>query len=345
MGLKTLFLHESPTVSRAAIIAHAAAELRAGRLVVFPTETVYGLGANIFNERAVQRIFRAKNRPQDNPLIVHVADAPQAAALMDAVPPWFDELVEEFWPGPLTLVVRRNAAVLDVVSAGLPTVAIRMPAHVMARQLIREAGVPVAAPSANRSGRPSPTTAPEAYEEMRGRAEVVLDGGPCRIGIESTVLDLTTKRPIVLRPGVITPEHIEEVVQTRITVARGTSARPAAPGMKYTHYAPDTPVVLVTGAGAHARIAREIARVRAHGDGRRIAVLGPATLRDLGADAFFSLRAGEAVDYARLLYAGLRALDRQDCAVVYVPGIAPEGIGLAVMNRLRKAASHTIRTT
>lgn len=343
MGMKTLFLHETPTVSRAMIIAHAAAELRAGRLVVFPTETVYGLGANIFNERAVQRIFRAKNRPQDNPLIVHVAEAAQATALMDTVPPWFDELVEEFWPGPLTLVVRRNAAVLDVVSAGLPTVAIRMPAHVMARQLIREAGVPVAAPSANRSGRPSPTTAPEAYEEMRGRADVVLDGGPCSIGIESTVLDLTTKRPIVLRPGVITPEHIEEVVQTRITVARGTSERPAAPGMKYTHYAPDTPVVLVTGPGAHARIAREIARAR--GKGRRIAVLGPATLRSAGADAFFSLRTGAPIEYARLLYAGLRALDRQDCSVVYVPGIPPEGIGLAVMNRLRKAASHTIRTT
>ncbi len=343
MKTQTLFLHETPTVSRAAIIEHAASALRNGELVVFPTETVYGLGANIFNERAVRGIFRAKNRPADNPLIVHVASDEQAVALMDVVPPWFDELVEEFWPGPLTLVVRRNAAVLDVVSASLPTVAIRMPAHAMAQQLIRAAGVPVAAPSANRSGRPSPTTAPEAYEEMRGRATVVIDGGPCRIGIESTVLDLTTKRPIVLRPGAITPEHIEEVVQTRIAIARGTTDRPAAPGMKYTHYAPDTPVVLVTGPGAHARIAREVTRAR--DEGRRTAVLGPTPLRKIGADAFFSLRSGDPVEYARLMYAGLRALDRQECAVVFVPGIAAEGIGLAVMNRLRKAATHTIRTT
>ncbi|MBL0174095.1 MAG: threonylcarbamoyl-AMP synthase [Ignavibacteria bacterium] len=339
----TLHLRVTSTRTRDGQLAVAAAALRAGKLVAFPTETVYGLGANIYDEDAVRAIFTAKGRPPDNPMIVHVADVDQAVNLAQRVPRHFPILADTFWPGPLTLVVPRNASVFDAVTAGLDTVAVRMPGHKIARALIAEAGVPLAAPSANRSGRPSPTCAEDVLAELGGRIFAVLDGGPCAVGIESTVLDLSRRAPSILRPGVVTREQLESVLGTRVGVARSNTLHPASPGMKYAHYAPATPLLLVLpsarAAGTRKQLAATIRGLREQG--RTVGLLAAAKYGDLGADEFFSLDTGTDVEYARLMYRGLRALDTRGFDAIVCPGLPEEGLALAVMNRLRKAA-HTV---
>lgn len=339
--MDTLYLTTDPASLKSSI-STAAELLRAGELVAFPTETVYGLGANAFDEEAVRRVYAVKGRPTDNPLIVHVHSQRQARELMQEVPDLFGELVNEFWPGPLTLIVRHNAAVPDAVTAGLDTVALRMPDPKITRSLLRAAGVPVAAPSANISGQLSATDAQSVFADLKGKIAAVLDGGACPLGIESTVLDLTSPEPLILRPGTVTRENLEDVIQSCVQFAPQTSDRPLSPGMKYRHYAPRAPLILVS--REHGDIASVLAaQIREHASaGRKVGLLAPDALRGMGESAFYSLREGQAVDYARLLYAGLRALDTEGVDVIICPGIEEEGVGVAVMNRLGKAAEREI---
>ena len=244
-------------------ISAAARLLRDGALVAIPTETVYGLGANGLDEAAVRRIFQAKGRPQDNPLILHLTGPQWLPRYCREIPPMAYVLARKFWPGPLTMILKRSGLVPDVTTAGLDTVAVRCPNHLVTLAILREAGVPVAAPSANLSGRPSCTSAQDVLEDMDGRIEGVVDGGPCVVGVESTILDLTCEPPRLLRPGGLPVEELERLIGP-IAVDRaviGTLAegeKPKAPGMKYRHYAPKAPVTVVT--GAPAKSAQEIKR-------------------------------------------------------------------------------------
>jgi len=314
----------------------AAALLRRGELVAFPTETVYGLGANALMEAAVRRVYEAKQRPMDNPMILHLFDIRQAVELMQHVPPLFEELANEFWPGPLTLIVHRNAAIPDIVTAGLDTVALRIPDHILTRELLRLAGLPIAAPSANISGRTSPTSALAAYDYLAGSIAAVLDGGECIVGIESTVLDITSRTPTILRPGTVTREDIEDVVQTRVDVIGDIDEAPRAPGTKYRHYAPRADFVIVPHDTVDMRMELRERIGDALSDGRIVGLLAPACFAGSGERHFFSLGAGVAADYARLMYAGLHSLDTAGADIIFCPGIAAEGIGYAVMNRLEK---------
>jgi L-threonylcarbamoyladenylate synthase len=334
----TKLLHTTPTD-----LAQAAALLREGELVAFPTETVYGLGAHALDEEAVRKVYEVKGRPQDNPMIVHVSSKEQAKELMQEVPLLFDELANEFWPGPLTLIVKRNAAVPDIVAAGLDTVAVRMPDHAVARELLNLAGVPVAAPSANISGKPSPTDAATVYADLQGKISAVVDGGSCPLGIESTVLDLTVASPVILRPGIVTREDLEDVIQSNVFFADTETDVPRSPGTKYRHYAPAATLVLIAyssdEARQHAVLRRHIEEATA--EGKRLGLLAPDRFSDTGEHSFFSLGAGTAVDYARGLYAGLRALDSAEVDEILCPGIEAEGVGYAVMNRLLRAGEIT----
>lgn len=221
----------------------AAALLKEGELVAFPTETVYGLGACVFNESAVQKIFTVKGRPSDNPLIVHIAHLKQLPTLVECVPEDFFILAHHFFPGPLTLVIRKHPKVPQIVSGGLDTIAIRQPAHPIAISLIEKVGQPLVAPSANLSGKPSPTLASHVLEDLEGKISGVLDGGACRLGIESTVVDLVSfEHPTILRPGEITASQLEEVLRKKVAVLEKTDKKVGSPGMKYRHYAPQAVV-------------------------------------------------------------------------------------------------------
>ncbi len=330
----------------AASIEQAAALIRAGGLVAFPTETVYGLGANGLDGEAVLRIFEAKGRPADNPLILHVSSLTQVLTLIDGpLPEKARLLADAFWPGPLTMVLKKSGIVPDEVTAGLHTVAIRMPSHPAARELIEKAGVPVAAPSANRSGRPSPTRAEHVLEDMDGRIPMVLDGGPCQVGLESTVVDMTGDVPRVLRPGGVTPEMIEAAlgaVQVDDSALRplreGEQAR--SPGMKYKHYAPQGRLTIVQGAAE--AVAREIAfrYDEAKAQGIRCAILavnaeryGDRCVRPLG-------KTPEAV--AANLFQALREMDEQNVQRMFAEAVDTAGVGLAIMNRMGRAAAFDI---
>lgn len=334
----------SPEAPSADSLAPAAAALRAGQLVAFPTETVYGLGANALDGAAVAQIFAAKGRPADNPLIVHVADRSAVDQVVREIPPKAVALMDAFWPGPLTLVLPRQAAIPTEVAAGLPTVGVRMPSHPVALALIRAAGVPVAAPSANRSGRPSPTSAEHVLEDMMGRIPWVLDGGETGVGLESTVLDLTVDPPTVLRPGGVTVEQLQQVIgEVRIDPGvNGTTqaANPRSPGMKYTHYAPKAPVLLVEGPvlAMQAKIVDLAEEFMA--EGKRVGIL-------CATESMGRYSAPVVLDYgdrhqlemvAASLFRTLRAFDRHAVDVVLAEGVPETGIGLAVMNRLRRAA-------
>ena len=327
----------------AAAIQAAARLLRAGEVVGFPTETVYGLGANALDGAAVGKIFAAKGRPGDNPLIVHIESLDQIEALIEGpLPQAARALAQAFWPGPLTMVLPKSQRVPGQVSAGLNTVGIRMPAHPVAQALIRAAGVPVAAPSANRSGRPSPTTARHVLEDMGGRVPLILDGGPCGVGVESTVLDVCASPARIMRPGGVTPEMIETVlggVEVDASVLRplreGEVAR--SPGMKYRHYAPQGRMTIVRGPGAQEKIALLYDQAQAAGQKACILALdghaaayGARRVRSLGADA------GEA---AARLFADLRQMDEEGVERIFSEAVEARGVGLAVMNRMGRAAA------
>ena len=330
-------------------IAEAGGIIRAGGLVGFPTETVYGLGANALDGNAVRAIFEAKGRPGDNPLITHVASEEEIAPLIrGGIPAAARALMDAYWPGPMTLILPKSDLIPAEVSAGLDTVGIRMPSHPAARALIRAARRPIAAPSANRSGRPSPTTARHVLDDMDGRIPLILDGGPCAVGVESTVVDVTGRVPRVLRPGGVTPEMIAAAagaVEVDGAVMRPLRAgeRPRSPGMKYRHYAPEGELTIFVGAAE--RVAAEIcARYDAAPDSAAILAL-PGHEALYGARRVLPLgRADSAQSVAAALFAVLRRLDDERVQRIFSEAVEADGVGLAVMNRLgRAAAFHIVR--
>ena len=313
--------------------------LKRGGLVAFPTETVYGLGADATNAEAIRRIFAAKGRPGTNPLIVHVSDAQVAKRYAKHWPPAAEELARRFWPGPLTLVVSKSDAIVREVSAGRETVGLRAPDHPLALELLRAFDGPIAAPSANRSNRISPTAAEHVRMELGSAVDLVLDGGPCRVGIESTVLDLTRDRPIILRPGAVTREQIEEVVGPVEEFEGHVSASdPAAsPGQQAVHYSPNTPAYRF----AFDEVEHGVERLRAHSDGS-IAVLlieGSSGFSDLRSDATLHVRVmpADPSGYARELYATLREVDAMGLDSIFIEMPPADSRWEAVRDRLTRA--------
>ena len=324
-------------------IEAAAAILRAGGLVGIPTETVYGLGANGLDPAAVRRIFEAKGRPQDNPLILHIPDPSWLERYCRDVPAAARRLAEQFWPGPLTMILPRRALVPDEVTCGLETVGVRCPDHPVTLDIIRAAGVPVAAPSGNRSGRPSPTCARHMLEDMEGRIQAVVDGGPCGVGVESTIVDLTLPVPRLLRPGGLPLEALEAVlghvdVDRAVTAPLSPGEKPRAPGMKYRHYAPQAPVTVVTGDGA-----ATAAYIRRQA-GANTGVICFTEYRDRfpGCTVRSIGPAGDRGEQARRVFDALRSFDGTSVTAIFAQCPGEEGLGLAVANRLKKAAGFQI---
>ena len=325
------------------VVITAAINLTAGNLVGLPTETVYGLGANGLNPNAVAKIFAVKGRPQDNPLILHIADPEQMELFCKDIPFSAYQLAEAFWPGPLTMVLPAKDIVPMSTRAGLPTVAVRCPDCDITRQIIRQAKVPIAAPSANISGKPSTTTAQHVYDDHAGKIPLIVDGGPCRVGVESTIVDLTEERPRLLRPGGITPEQLiavlgDLVVDKAVTAQIDKDEVVKAPGMKYRHYAPAEPVIIVS--GEREKAAEYIHRHFEPGD----RVLCFEEELPLYADCN-PLSYGKEADVNTLsagLFAALRELDDSSINKVYARCPVGGGVAYAVQNRLKKAAAFHI---
>lgn len=330
-------------------MSHAVKELQSGGLVAFPTETVYGLGANALNPEAVRKIFAAKGRPGDNPLIVHIANLEMLEPLVKEFSPIAKQLAEAFWPGPLTLVLPKSDLVGPEVTAGLDTVAVRMPQHPIALRLIELARVPVAAPSANTSGRPSPTVAQHVVEDLHGKLNVIIDGGPVGIGVESTVLDISGEVPMILRPGGITAEMIAQVLGREVAMdptLAGASIEetPKAPGMKYTHYAPQAPMTVFVGSEQAMVQAIQTQAHQLEQEGRRVGIMATVESAAQYANGLV-LEVGSRHDLgtvAAKLYAVLRQFDSAGVDVILAEGFPAEGLGVAVMNRLNKAAGQSI---
>ena len=361
-------------------IDRAASVLRSGGLVAFPTETVYGLGGNALDATASSRIYAAKGRPSDNPLIVHIADKNDLFRLAEDVPDTALRLAEAFWPGPLTIILKKKSFIPDATTGGLDTVAIRMPSHPAAMEMIRRSGVYVAAPSANLSGRPSPTTADHCTEDLSGRIDMILDGGPVGIGIESTIVDLTGSAPMILRPGFITREMLTAVIgpvemdptladaPSRPEAEAGSSAaagltvdpnglqHPKAPGMRYTHYAPTGELTIVSDASHPERVTtsvkdklQQLIRLSLDSSTETAVLTTGENASDYDAfrsDPHFHLiLLGDEDDgktVAAHLYHALRECDALGCRQIYSENFRRDALGSAIMNRLVKAAGHRI---
>ena len=317
-------------------IERAAAIIRSGGLVAFPTETVYGLGADAMNEIAVRKVFEAKGRPADNPLIVHVAERKMLNVIASDISQKAERLIETFWPGPLTLVFKRKPEVAPSVSAGLPTVAARMPRNAIASALIRAAQTPIAAPSANASGRPSPTTADHVAEDLSGKIDAILDGGATNIGIESTVLDVTCDPPRILRPGWVTREMLTDAVG-QIERATSDDELRRSPGTRHRHYSPRARVILIERAPAEGLTALCEGYLAAG----KVGFIGHMPLALDHANFKAIILEDSPEDYARSIYSAFRELDQGGARVIIVEGISDVGEGAAVMDRLRRAASET----
>lgn len=332
-------------------ISEASAILKNGGLVAFPTETVYGLGADALNADAAAKIYAAKGRPSDNPLIVHIADTEAVYKLATVVPDKAVMLMEAFWPGPLTIILPKKSIVPDGTTGGLNTVAIRMPSHPVARELITESGVYIAAPSANTSGRPSPTTAGHVAEDMNGRIDMILDGGEVGIGIESTIVDLTGDVPTILRPGFITKKMLEhivgEVAIDKAIIEPDPNLRPKAPGMKYTHYAPKGTLTIVSSAcGNYANVTATINKLveEKQSEGYKVAVLvSKEHASDYKCENVLVIGESKKDEtIAAHLYATLRKCDELGAEYMYSEAFDSGELGGAIMNRLLKAAGHRV---
>ena len=313
-------------------IKKAAEILRQGGVVAFPTETVYGLGARVFDDKAVARIFAVKGRPFDNPLIVHIADQEQLRLVTPEVPAIATHLIKAFWPGPLTLVLKRSHAVPALVSAGLATVAVRMPNHKDALALIRELNEPIAAPSANRSGRPSPTSAQYVRKELGASVDFILEGGPCEVGLESTVLDLISSIPRILRPGAVTLTSLRSIVGEVTPYSEGHHAV-SSPGQKHPHYAPALKLVLVE-PNEWQDVLREALRL-----GKKIGTI--SIYKEVRANDYSPLHYGRVMsgisDYAKNLFAAFYEAEAVGVEILFVEKVANEGLGVAIMDRLERA--------
>lgn len=330
-------------------LEEAAGILRNGGLVAFPTETVYGLGANALDETAAKKIYAAKGRPSDNPLIAHISCLDELRPLVSCIPDAGRKLAEAFWPGPLTMVFPKSDIVPYGTTGGLDTVAVRMPSDPVANRLIRLAGVPVAAPSANTSGRPSPTTAQHVWQDMEGKIEMILDGGPVGIGVESTIVDVSGEVPTLLRPGAITMEMLREVVgrveiDPAIQAPPSADLRPKAPGMKYRHYAPHADLQLVEGeTDTVVKTINELVKEKL-AEGKKVGVICTEETRACypeGEVRSVGIRAKEET-IAHNLFAVLREFDDLDVDCIYSESFSKDHLGQAIMNRLTKAAGYHV---
>ncbi len=349
--MKTILLEVDRENPLKKTIQRAGRILQRGGIVAFPTETVYGLGANALSSKAVAKIFRAKKRPFDDPLIVHICDEKQAYILAQKVTMQAKMLMDKFWPGPLTIVLAKARKVPSITTGNLGTVAIRMPNHKVACQLIRAAGFPIAAPSANLFGKPSPTSAKHVLEDLDGRIDAVLDSGRTHIGIESTVVDLSGKNPVLLRPGKITAEELEKVIGKIIihplakalhgkgTAQKSGALKAKSPGMHYRHYAPKARIVIVQGGKKAVR--KKINELLAKNSAKKCGVLAISANKY---SAFSVKRLGKShLQAAKKLFGSLRELDSEGVEIIFAEGLEERGVGFAVMNRLRKAAEKVVR--
>ena len=329
------------------VLAQAGEIIRTGGLVAFPTETVYGLGGDALNAQSAHKIYAAKGRPSDNPLIVHICDWEDLSAIVDVIPECAKRLAQAFWPGPLTMIFRKSKAVPYETTGGLDTVAVRMPEHKAALAFIKAAGGYVAAPSANVSGRPSPTLATHVIEDLSGRVDMILDGGEVGIGLESTIIDLTEEIPMILRPGYITAQMLEEVIGAVTTdktiLDADAKEAPKAPGMKYRHYAPKGSLSIVEGSMEQVTAKIQELILQAKQDGEKVGVIGTDETISLYADADVVKSLGSRMDeeaIARHLYKVLREFDASEVTQIYSESFGDNKMGQAIMNRLLKAAGH-----
>lgn len=350
--VKTAVSKENFSAEDEANLQLAAAKIKSGELVAFPTETVYGLGGNGLDEDAARKIYAAKGRPSDNPLILHFSDLAMVKKLFGTLPAMAEKLLTAYAPGPITVIVPKTPEIPYTVTGGLETVAIRIPDNDITRELIHLAQVPIAGPSANTSGRPSPTTGQMVYDDLKGRIQMILDGGCCQVGLESTIVDCTGEYPVILRPGAITPEMLQELfpVVKLDAALEDASARPKAPGMKYKHYAPKAPMTLLLGSIEDLKkyFAAEIADFKQ--TETKLGLFISRELRESLGDAVNSPAVvlydyGSVKDYSAIatkIYYGLRFFDHQKVGRILGQGIAETGLGLAIMNRLKKAAAGNV---
>ena len=348
---KTRYLRVNPSCPESYLIAQGAEVIKKGGLVAFPTETVYGLGADGLNMDAVLKIFQVKGRPRGNPLTLHVASLDQARKLVSSWPPTAELLAKKFLPGPLTLILPRSEGIPDLVTAGLPNIGLRYPSNRIALELIKASGVPLAAPSANISGCPSPTGAQHVLADLEGKIDLILDGGPTEVGMESTIISLAGERPLLLRPGGVTKEEIEEVLKEEIAVANSVlhpdkasgEEESRCQGVNNKHYAPRAQVIMVTGSPGE-----QVTKVKnflAANRGRKIGVLATSehfpiyesfSVSPVYLTALGSRTSPEEI--ASRLFSAFRECDQAGAEMVLVETVAPTGMGLAVMNRLCRAA-------
>lgn len=344
--MQTRILKINPTKPQISMIKQAVQLIRKGEVVAFPTETVYGLGADALNPSAVKKIFEAKGRPADNPLIIHIHDKEDLKRLARDIPEITEKIIGKFWPGPLTVVLKKSKIVPKITTGGLDTVAIRMPKNKIANLLIKESGVPLAAPSANFFGKPSPTLAKHVSEDLAGRISLILDGGKTKIGIESTVIDLTSKTPMLLRPGGITLEQIQELVGViKIhPMIKGKKSKliHRSPGMKYKHYSPNAKVILIEGTiqNADKKILQLINKFKKQQ--KRVGIM--STQRNHIHKADMTRFVGNSPNkIAANLFKVFREFDEGKIDIILVHGISKKGLGLGIMNRLGKAAHKKIK--
>jgi L-threonylcarbamoyladenylate synthase len=331
-----------------AIIETASSLIRSGEIVAFPTETVYGLGANALDPLAISKIYQIKGRPSDNPLIVHIGDLNMLSGLVSTISPREMRMIKKFWPGPITLIFKKSKSVPKITTGGLGTVAVRMPRNKIALALIKRSGLPIAAPSANLSGKPSPTNASHVKEDLDGKVKLILDGGRTQIGIESTVIDMTPRIPVILRPGGISKERIEDEIgevsfhDTLLGIRSKSKKINKSPGMKYRHYSPNARVIIVEGSKTRAEEKIIELTKKLKDDGKRVSIM--TTNRSLKPNANIIQFLGNNLDtIARNLFANLRKADKDHIDVIVVQGIKYNNTGFAIMNRLKKAADQIIK--
>lgn len=347
--MKTIIRKVIGEKSDESIYLEAAQILRMGGLVAFPTETVYGLGGNGFNDKAAERIYRAKGRPSDNPLILHISNKEMLHKVAENVPFKAERLMEKFWPGPLTMVFNKNEEVPYKTTGGLDTIAVRMPNHPVALALIEASGLAIAAPSANISGRPSPTSASHVILDLSDRIDMIIDGGEVGIGLESTIVDMTSETPVILRPGYITKKMLEEVVgevlvDESLLAGASEEVRPKAPGMKYRHYAPKAELTVVQ--GPLDKVTRKINELSGEKieNGYKVGVIATEETKDFykGVQVLVIGSRDDEKSIARNLYGVLRKFDDLDVNYIYSEAFSDVGFGQAIMNRLIKAAGNNI---
>src|SRR4030042_736885 len=337
MRHETLMIKVNPSNPEKEAIAKAAEIIRRGGLVAFPTETVYGLGADALNPEAVEKIFIAKGRPRDNPIIVHVAELEHLDILAEDIAPEAIKLIERVWPGPLTLLFKKSARVPSIVTGGQDTVAVRMPQNNIALALIRAFGSPIAAPSANLSGRPSGTTGRHVFQDFEGKIDLVLEAGSVEVGVESTVLDISTHPPTILRPGAVTMEQLEPMLG-KVILGKEAQLLRRSPGTRYRHYSPKAGVILVEEKNEE-RVIQLIEQYTK--EGRKVGIITRHPCGDTSnRRVIIKAMPQELKEYARQMFAVIRELDEEGVDEIIVGGVGERGIGVAIMDRLRRAASH-----